>query len=380
MKSDSLPGVFRNYQRRLTRIERYVLRRTLFAVGGALAILAAVIMLIDFVEISRTVGVRSQTSALDVFGLTLMKSPNVILLLLPFSFLFGVLAAFVNFNRRSELIAMRAAGVSAWRFIFPAAGAAFLIGVLTILALNPAASWLDGRFERLSAALTSDYLPAAKQPGETWLRQGDGRTQVVIHARSRQSPGDRLQDVSMFVYTINNQGRLNFQRRIEAREAVLRPGFWQLYGAREAAAGQQAVYYDTLSIPSTLDPSTAYQEFDQPQSVPFWALPGVIQRIEGAGFSATSYKLKFHQLLATPILFAAMSILGAAFSLRLMRLGGLALLAGSGVALGFVFFFFNELCGALGKAEIVPAVLAGWTPPLLALLSGFTLLTYTEDG
>ena len=81
-----------------------------------------------------------------------------------------------------------------------------------------------------------------------------------------------------------------------------------------------------------------------------------------------------------PILFAAMSVLGAAFSLRLMRLGGLAVLATSGVALGFLFFFFNELTAALGKAEIIPPFLAGWTPPLLALLSALTLLTYTEDG
>jgi lipopolysaccharide export system permease protein len=75
-----------------------------------------------------------------------------------------------------------------------------------------------------------------------------------------------------------------------------------------------------------------------------------------------------------------MSVLAAAFSLRLMRLGGLPALAGSGVVLGFAFFFFNQMCIALGRAEIIPAMLAAWTPPLLALLSGLTLLCYTEDG
>jgi lipopolysaccharide export system permease protein len=38
------------------------------------------------------------------------------------------------------------------------------------------------------------------------------------------------------------------------------------------------------------------------------------------------------------------------------------------------------MCIALGRAEIIPAMLAAWTPPLLALLSGLTLLCYTEDG
>ena len=75
-----------------------------------------------------------------------------------------------------------------------------------------------------------------------------------------------------------------------------------------------------------------------------------------------------------------MSVLAAAFSLRLARLGGLAGLAGTGVAIGFIFFFFNEFSGALANAEIIPLYAAAWAPPLVALLSGLTLLCYTEDG
>jgi lipopolysaccharide export system permease protein len=79
-------------------------------------------------------------------------------------------------------------------------------------------------------------------------------------------------------------------------------------------------------------------------------------------------------------MFAAMAILAAAFSLRLVRLGGLAGLAGAGVALGFTVFFFNRFSGALGKADIIPLFAAAWAPAAVALLSGLTLLCYTEDG
>ena len=157
------------------------------------------------------------------------------------------------------------------------------------------------------------------------------------------------------------------------------PGFWHLTGAREATPGEQAVSYDTLSIPSTLNPDDAFAA-PRPSSVPFWALPDAIARTEQAGFSATGYRLHLQELLATPLLFAAMSILAPRSRCRLMRLGGLAVLAGSGVALGFVLFFFNQFCGALGEADAIPPFVAAWSPPLLALLSGFTLLCYTEDG
>ena len=105
-----------------------------------------------------------------------------------------------------------------------------------------------------------------------------------------------------------------------------------------------------------------------------------IARIEEAGFSAINYRLRFHQLLAGPFLLTAMSILAAAFSLKLTRLGGLSTLAGIGVGSGFCVFFFNQICASLAKAEVVPPSAAAWIPPILALLAAFTLLFYSEDG
>jgi lipopolysaccharide export system permease protein len=362
------------------RLERYVLSRTLLGVAGTLAVIGSVILLIDFVEVSRTVGGRGDAGFPRLLWLTLLKAPSTVLTLLPFAFLFGTLAAFVGLNRRSELIAMRAAGVSAWRFILPATGAAFIVGAVTVAALNPLAAMLGAQFEQSRDAVLEEFQTST--PKDTWLRQGDDASQVVIRARSHdQVDGTvRLKDVSMFIYRVNAGGGLEFSRRIEADEARLMPGYWQLKGVREAAPGAGSVRSETLSIPSSLDEQAAIERFTTPEAIAFWRLPATIRGTESAGFSALPYRLRLHQLLATPILFAAMSLLAAAFSLRLMRLGGLAALAGSGVALGFVFFFFNQFCGALGKAEIVPAFAAAWAPPVLALLSGLTLLCYTEDG
>jgi lipopolysaccharide export system permease protein len=365
--------------RLLGQIERYVLVRSLWGVAMALAVISTIIFLSDFVELSRTVGVRAkEISAAEVFGLASLQSPTVILKLLPFAFLFGVLGAFVNLNRRSELIAMRAAGVSAWRFIFPAVGAAVVIGIITILALNPIASAMSDRFQKLEGKLMEGYLD--DKPKAIWIRQGDKRRQIIIHALSNEGPGIHLKDISLFIYDLDPDGSLRFSRRIDAREATLQHGQWMLTKAKEGQPGEQARTFDAISVPSTLNERTALERFSSPAAIPFWELSGVIKRTERAGFSATPYRLQLQQLLATPLMFAAMSVLAAAFSLRLLRLGGLASLAGSGVALGFVFFFMNQLCNALGNGDVIPAVVAAWTPPTLALLAGFTLLCYTEDG
>lgn len=360
----------------LGRLERYVMWQALAMVGAALSIIALIILLIDFVELSRDVGGRAEIGFVQVLGLTLMKSPTTILVLLPFVFLFGVLFAFVNLNRRSELIAMRAAGVSAWRFIFPAAGAAFAIGLLVVTLVSPAASLLADRFESARSGLLETNAGPSREP--VWLRQGDDKTQVVIRADSRD--GGVLKGVALFVYTVGEDGKPAFARRIEAREARLVQGQWRLFGVREATPGAVAVISQAASLPSTLDPRAAMGDQPEPAAVPFWDLPRVIAQTEQAGFSATRYRLQFQQLLATPLTYAAMAILAAGFSLRLLRLGGLAQLAGSGVLLGFLFFFFAQFCGALGKADVIPPALAAWIPPVLAVLGGFTLLFNTEDG
>jgi lipopolysaccharide export system permease protein len=363
----------------LGRLQVYVLTRTLAGLAAAMVVIASTVMLITFVELSRAYGGRSEVGFFRLVDLMLLQAPSIILLLLPFIFLFGTMAAFVTLNRRSELIAMRAAGLSAWRFIFPAAGVAFLIGVLDVTVLNPAAAELNGRYEDAKSAIEEGHAGGG---AAIWLRQGDEHTQIVIHAQSHDMQGGvvRLQRVSLFLQNVTSGGALQFTRRIEAAEARLDPGFWRLSDVHEATPGAGSIRSETLSIPSTLDRRTAMEKFAAKDAISFWRLPQTIERAQTAGFSDAPYRLRYQQLLATPVLFAGMSVLAAAFSLRLMRLGGLAGLAGAGVALGFVIFFFDQLCGALGSAEVIPPLIAGWTPPVVALLAGFTLLCYTEDG
>jgi lipopolysaccharide export system permease protein len=362
------------------RIERYVLSRMLMGVLTALAIISAVVLLIQFVELSSQVGTRADVGANDIFRLTLLRSPSLIQILLPFCFLFGGMGAFVGLNRRSELVAMRAAGVSAWRFILPSAAGAFVLGVVAVGGINPLAARLSAEFEAERAMIMQNYL--GDQPQQIWLRQGDEQSQVVIHAKQRDVRHGVavLRGVSLFIYEKDGRGVPQFRRRLEAAEARLMPGFWQLKDVREATAGDSSIRSDTMSIRSTLDAEAAVERLASPEAIAFWKLPKAIQLTEQAGFSASGYRLRFEQLLATPLLYAAMAVLAAAFSLRLTRLGGLAGLAGAGVALGFVMFFFNQFSGALAKADILPLFAAAWSPALVALLAGVTLLCYTEDG
>lgn len=365
---------------RLGRIERYVLGQQLKALGVALAIIAALVMLIDFVEVSRGLNSDGELSGFKVLSLIGVKSPAVIVQLLPFVFLFGTLGAFVSLNRRSELIAMRAAGVSAWRFVLPAAACAFILGVVTITALGPLAAAGDAHWQAERKRIGGGGDPASEEVLPVWLREGDDNRQMIIRSERQNRTTGQLLDATFFIYSITPEGQRRFTERIDAATATLTAGRWRLTDVVGGQGGQQAVRYATLDLPSTLADEEAFQQFERPQSLSVWSLPGQIRRIESAGFASTAYTLRFQQLLATPLMFAAMSILAAAFSLRLMRLGDMARMAVSAVVLGFAFFFINQFSAAMGSAEVIPPFLAAWLPAILTALAALTLLFYTEDG
>src|SRR5690606_11741676 len=151
--------------------------QTLGALAVALGVIAAVVMLMDFVEISRTVGDEAEIPAIRLLGLMLMKSPAVIVELLPFVFLFGTLGAFVGLNRRGELVAMRAAGISAWRFVLPAAGAAVALGVFTLLVISPVASWMADAYRQQTDRVAAIGATAAQSAAAVRLREGDAQRQ-----------------------------------------------------------------------------------------------------------------------------------------------------------------------------------------------------------
>jgi lipopolysaccharide export system permease protein len=93
-----------------------------------------------------------------------------------------------------------------------------------------------------------------------------------------------------------------------------------------------------------------------------------------------AYVLKFHTLLATPALMAAMTLIGGIVCLRLSRGGGLTRLIASGALAGFLLYFVNRVVYGLSASGAVPAEAAAWCPPLFALFSVLTIIAHIEDG
>ena len=362
-------------------LPRYLYRQTALGIALAALVITALIFVVNLVELSRSLDAQPGIATSQILYLTVLRMPAMIAQTLPFMVLFGVMWALFRLNRRSELVAMRAASMSAWQFALPALLIAFALGVLGTTVLNPAAARLETRFEKEQARLLDAAKPDKEPTQNTmWFREASSAGIVVIRAGHVIPRTAQLYDLTFYYYTRKPDGTPVILHRLDAEKAVLKPGFWQVYNARDLFLAQPPKTYDTLALPTTIAPSALLQNARGPDNISIYALPETIKNARKAGFDTRPYRIQLHKLLALPLTMAAMALIGAAFSFNFVRLGGalrLALIAGSA---GFALYFSTDLLETLGANKVLPPVLAVWAAPVFVFFAGLARITILEDG
>jgi lipopolysaccharide export system permease protein len=377
------------------RIQRYIFRECVASLTLTLGIILLAILLVDMVEQMRTIGERTQIGIEVAFSLTMMKTPGLLLETLPFAMLVGSILTYSQLSRRSELPAIRASGVSAWRFLGPAMVLSVAVGLLMVTVLDPLATRMSEEFEATRARLLGGAAPTNEG---VWLSQGDleaganadpatevlpgANQQAIIHGRRVIGRGQAIENVTFWYFRPGPGGPADreFTHRIDAQRAELSPGFWQLTSVVENRLGGEISRSETLALPTNLDSDTLLSRFASSKTIPFWELPAFIQAGKAAGMDVGDYVLKYHSLLAMPVFMLAMALIGAVVCLRLARSGGLSRLIGAGALAGFVLYFTNRLASGMSASGATPPEAAAWCPPLFALFAVLTLLAHVEDG
>ena len=341
----------------------------LFGLLGVI-VLAATVDLLDRLA-------SKDASLAVVVEMVLLKLPFLSQEVMPFTVLFAGLACFWRLTRSNELVVTRAAGISVWQALLPVLGVSLIVGSITVAVLNPIASVLLSRFEQLEAKFIRNQAStlAVSRQG-LWLRQADKGGQSVIHATRITHESMTLHNVIVFHFAEGDR----FIGRIDAERAVLRPGYWQLSNAWKSRPGAREQFFETLEIPTELSREKILNSFAPPETISFWDLPDFIVLLEGAGFLATRHKLQFHRLLATPLLFVALVLLAASFSLRQQRRGQVGIIILGGVLTGFLLYFVSNIVFALGLSGGIPIVLSAWAPASVTLMLGIAVLLHLEDG
>jgi len=355
---------------------RYLAVQFLLGVTLVYAIFLMMAFSIDIVDLlNRTAGHNVPT--VTAIGMAVLQLPDLGQKMLPFAILLGGVFTFVRLSRSRELVATRAAGVSAWDFLLPPLTVAVLIGVLTVTVFTPVSAAMFAEFAGLEARyVKGQESRISVSMNGLWLRQGDAQQQSVIHALRVTQQGEHLEDVLVLLYGPHDR----FRGRIDASSAQLQDRYWELRDAWVSDLRGVPVHHNTYQLPTTLTPEQIVESSTAPDALSFWKLPDYIRAAQAAGFSASRYQLYLYTLYALPALFAAMVFMAASFSLKLGREGGMARVILFSAACGFGVYFFQDFTILLGRSGTLPILLAATAPALASILIGMTLVFSQEDG
>jgi len=337
-------------------------------------------MLLDMIEQIR----RFNSDVLGMLGIlqvTLLNAPKGLYEILPLMTVLATLVLYLGLARSSELVVTRAAGRSALRSLLAPVGCAVLIGAVGVAAINPIVAATSKQYEQVVDRFRGNSSALSVSPEGLWLRQGGETGQVVIRAARSNLDGTQLHDVTFIGFAADGTP----EYRIEADQATLVPGAWEIEGAKEWLFGQanpeaSARVSERLTLASDLTRDQIRDSFGSPSVIPIWDLPAFIARLERAGFSARAHRVWFQMELSQPLMLTAMVLIGAGFTMRHTRFGRTGLMVLYAVLFAFSVYFIRNFAKIMAENGQIPVGLAVWGPPAAAILLTMGLLLHLEDG
>ena len=357
-------------------IARYMVKMHLSRFLGILIGLTAVLQLLDLLAQSDDILAAEGATISSILSYVSLRIPQLVSQFTPFVALLATLLTLGTLNQHSEIIIMKAMGLSAHRILLPLGIASFFIAIahftfnetVVVRANADLEYWADNDY-------AVDLPPSPGQTGRVWLTEGT--TLILVEAVSRIRNRVILDKVSLFERDSN--GKL--QAMVRADFAWHQDGNWTLHEVRRFDSDSHELGImasQPWSIPTSPERFLALTV--RPDHVPFSKLYQSIQQLKHEGLPTDRLQTSFLHKFAGPASTLLMPLLAALAAFGIHRGGNLFMRLVIGMALGFSFFVADNFMLAMGKFGVAPPLLSSWAPFFLFLFVGYAVIFNTEEG
>ncbi|GGE78509.1 LPS export ABC transporter permease LptG [Sphingomonas prati] len=351
----------------------YMARTFLVRSVAVLAALVIVLLALDLLGESGDILAYKGNGSPELWTYASLRTPQIMSRFLPFAVLLGTLITLATLNQNSEIIAMKAASVSAHQILAP-----LIIASVAVAAVSFAFN--DRIVTRATATLSAwqavEYGPIPADRGivtNVWLRDGDD----LVHADTvgGRGPATVLRGITVY----DRDGGI-LKSIVTAASAGQQGGGWVLQGAQrfDVAAGvrKPAPGY---RIAQGVTPDRFTLADVHPDERSFADLNDAIGELSAAGRPTGPLRAGLWHKISGPLSAVLMPLLAGVAAFGLARSGRLFLRAVLGMALGFAYFVADNFALAMGNLGAYPPSLAAWAPFVLFLLIGEAVLIRTEE-
>ena len=316
----------------------------------------------------------------DVVQLYLVRTPELLVTVIPIALLLALLYALTTLARHQELTAMRAAGIHVWRLAAPYLGVGLL---LTSLLFVISEVWAPRSLAAANAILHRHTDEAGSPDNARWVRglvflnERDGRLwNIGLYDR---------QTGTMYAPSVIWNDVQGGDRRLVAAQAVHTNGVWTFYNARQLRLQPYSlINTNALAVPELtetpeqIDSEIVFSALSTADATerPHLSLRQILnyQRLHPDLQGETRAKLttQLHARLAEPWTCLVVVLIALPFGMPAGRRNVFAGVAGS-IFIAFSFFILLRFSLALGTGGYLPGVVAAWLPNVIFATVGIVL-------
>lgn len=363
-------------------LDRYIVREMVvpFLLGlGIFTTILLIVRILKLVELVVNRGVPLEQMA-RIFSYIL---PAFLEVTVPMALLLAILVAFGRLSSDSEVIAMRAAGISLYRLLLPVAVFASGVALLTAWLSITARPWGNSHLRTGLYEIVKTRASAGIKPKVF----NDEFKDLVIYVDSLQSGSDMLEgilvadtrDAALHNTIYAESGRLITNERRHTLTLRLENGGIYSTGTGE---GYQDTRFTTYDI--TLDLNAALAQLrDRERDVAELTLTELRKAVAAkavVGDPAYAERLEMHRKLAIPfacLVFAALGVPLGIQPTRAVHSRGFSL----SLCLIFLYYLLLTFGQNLGERGTLPPLLAAWLPnTVLAVVAVVLLLRAAQEA
>jgi LPS export ABC transporter permease LptG len=311
---------------------------------------------------------KGQTSFGQILAFLWWSTPQFMAYIIALAVLLAALVTIGLLTKNSELIVMRACGVSLYRtaapmVIFALMASAVLFGMEErVLALaNRRADQLK-HLIRGGSAQTFDVL------NRKWIVGRDG---AVYHYQFYNPRSRELNGVSLFEFDADEHA---LERRVYASRAVYDP-------AQQAGGSTWQMSHGWVRRFDVKDPVKAFEPFQhvslpletadyfvtevpEPRRMTYPQLERYITELRQSGYDVLEHEVELYRKVAFPFVTLVMTFIAVPFAVTTGRRGAMYGI-GVGIVLALVYWTMISVFAAFGAGGIMSPLLAAWAPNLL---------------
>ena len=293
--------------------------------------------------------------------------PQYVYFVLPMSVLLGSLVTIGVLTKNSELIVMKACGISLYRVAVPMIGAALVAGG-TLFALEQTilGEW-NRKADSIKAVMNGVAPATLDMLTRQWVVGSHGN---IYHYNYFDPRNDTLLGLSVFEFSngMRSIAQRSYAERARYEPASGRPNTWraeQTWTRELTPSGDTRRFSADPVTQFALEPPAYFgTRQPEPQFMSYSQLRTYIEQLRTSGFDVIAQQVALERKASFPFVTVIMTLLAVPFAVSAGRRGAMYGV-GAGIVIAITYWVAFSVFAALGTGGVVAPTLAAWAPNLL---------------